>query len=169
MSNSLTPVRYSNDLGVISLPDDWSLHLLSTSRTKAIDRRRLERTIEEIFVMYPIGDRMTDEFTYFHYGFVIVHEGRRGTSWMLFHFGLWVDTPEVFHVGWYQYLESPFIEILDEREPLASSYDVDFIANELSWWASCLASARAENGDISWNEARDLYLGRAPLPMLEDR
>lgn len=102
---------------------------------------------------------LSDEFEYFRVGFLFCHIGRRGSTIALFHFGRWVDMPEVFHSGWYSYGHSELkLEALDFREPVACLHDAPLVADEINRFVACVSEVDKEPGQ--WDQILESYLGR---------
>ncbi|MBX6389780.1 MAG: hypothetical protein IRZ08_12425 [Frankia sp.] len=83
-----------------------------------------------------MNSRLSDELIYDRVGFFVAHFGRRGLTCLLYHFGTWVDMPEVFHAGWYRYGSDGPLEQLDFREPISCVHDIPIISHELNIWSS---------------------------------
>jgi hypothetical protein len=102
---------------------------------------------------------ISDEFTYFRFGFIICHLGRRGITVSLTHFGLWVDMPEVFASSWYCYGHSgEELERLDFREPLTCIHEVPTMLSEILLFKGVVYERAQAIADISWEEVASFYL-----------
>jgi hypothetical protein len=99
---------------------------------------------------------LSDEFIYHRVGFFVAHYGRRGLTCLLYHFGAWVDMPEIYQAGWYRYGSDGPLEQLDFREPISCLHDVSILLAEFALWA-----------DLPHNEgpvrAYENYLTNSPV------
>src|SRR5271170_5126270 len=79
-------------------------------------------------------EAISPEFNYHRTGFAVIHIGRRGTTFLVYHFGVWIDMPEVFHLGWYRRAGMDEMEVLDSAEPIACYADLPIVFGELALW-----------------------------------
>lgn len=104
---------------------------------------------------------LSGEFTYARFGFFLSHFGRRGITCSLFHFGLWVDMPEVFASSWYSYGHGGGdLERLDFREPLMCIHEIPVALAETLLFKEIAYENLRKGG--SWDEVAELYLGHGP-------
>lgn len=97
--------------------------LLSESEKLAV----ISRLLEEIEDKY-----LTDEFNHLKVGFVLLHFGRRGTTFSIWHWAEWGGTYEVFNQAWYCYSHNiEEIEILGVEEPVLCNLDCEVIFSEI--------------------------------------
>jgi hypothetical protein len=102
---------------------------------------------------------ISDEFTYFRFGFIICHLGRRGITVNLTHFGLWVDMPEVFASSWYCYGHGgDELERLDFREPLTCIHEIPTMLSEILLFKEIVHERARGTAKISWEEVASFYL-----------
>ncbi|MBN8866897.1 MAG: hypothetical protein J0H98_05045 [Solirubrobacterales bacterium] len=88
---------------------------------------------------------------------MVLNYGRRGLTVLLYHFGAWEDTPEVFLKSWYRYQHSSEFEVLDDAEPIMCFLDSPLILAELSLWRQMVSAARRSE-NIDFESAYATYL-----------
>ncbi|OLT15726.1 hypothetical protein BJF78_15850 [Pseudonocardia sp. CNS-139] len=96
-----------------------------------------------------VAQGLSSEFDYHRKGFFIRHAGRRGTTSLLYHFGVWTDMPEVFTTSWYRYRNSDTLEQLDFREPISCWHELDLIRGELGRWKEFI-DLNMQDGQVDW-------------------
>lgn len=133
----------------------------SPTWTDAGSAARVRQIAEERVVDLDLHGTSPD-FTYFGFGFFICHFGRRGTTASLFHYGLWIDMPEVFAASWYSFgHEAKTFERLDLREPLLCLHEIPVAAQEVAIFREVVFAARDESR-VDWLAIADEYLARQP-------
>ncbi len=103
-----------------------------------------------------IEERMSPEFEYGRFGYVLVHTGRRGICVTVTHFGAWGRTFEVFSSAWYTYgREFAGFALLDDVEPAMCWFESSRAMSEIT---SVCDLARTH----SLVDIRRLYLAATP-------
>jgi hypothetical protein len=104
--------------GVETFDGQWVLKvfLITASDVPFADEDEVRAACAAILV--DISGRLSPEFEYGRFGFLLVHTGRRGTCITVTHFGNWGPTFEVFSSSWYRY-GRPFgrFDLLDDVQP----------------------------------------------------
>jgi len=82
----------------------------------------------------------SSEYTYFRYGFCLIHHGRRGICVSVWHWGDWGGTRELFNRVWYAYNGKSF-EPLDSRDPIMCHHEIPLVSSEFQIWKSAVDSS----------------------------
>lgn len=133
--------REEHSLGVVRPLDNWALKLFVIAVNGYTTDALSEVTRELQLMVASIEQRLSPEFEYGRFGFVVVHFGRRGTCVSITHFGHWGTTFEVFSSVWYRYAGiSGGFALLDDVEPAMCWFEVPRSIREIQL-ASQLATA----------------------------
>lgn len=103
-----------------------------------------------------IEQRMSPEFEYGRFGYVVVHTGRRGICVTVTHFGAWGRTFEIFSSAWYTYgREFAGFALLDDVEPAMCWFETRRAMSEVG-------AAHDLAREHCLEDIRRLYLAAAP-------
>lgn len=117
------------DMGLTEL-HGWKLRVFRISAVQANIEIDLSRVSS---LLLDCVESMDPDYTYLKEGAIIAHNGRRGEHISLWHFGRWVDTPELFVFSRYFSKELPeHIEDLGSSDPLLSFYDICIVKKILN-------------------------------------
>lgn len=121
--------RNTIDVGSVII-NEWKLNITWISRDedpRQLDYVRIEKLLYECELCFD------PDYTYDKDGFVIWHRGRRGNMLSIWHSGYWGDTKEIFFYSIYWKHESPeLIEILSNKDPIMSHFDIDVVISILN-------------------------------------
>lgn len=139
--------------GVIGFPGSWALRVfqINAANVPTLGLRELREAIATL--LCDLDQRLSEEYDYGKFGFVVAHSGRRGTCVTVTHFGSWGTTFEVFSSVWYQYGHGvEMLAPLGDVEPAFCWFEV-----ELSYAEIRHVCEVARTRDLAG--VRDEYLG----------
>lgn len=143
-------------LGIWEFPGGWILRVYCVTAadretpSREVARETLGRMLEDI------DARMSEEFEYARFGFVILHVGRRGICITVTHYGRWGATFEVYRSVWYRYgHDFGSFQLLDDIEPAVCWFEIPRSLTELQ-----LIHSLAKDG--AFQELRRAYMAASP-------